>query len=256
MGFLDILKNKKQDEPAVASEEILEGVLRFANTETANIMRPRIEVTGVDITANFDELKKIFINSGYSRIPVYKDNLDSIEGIFYIKDILPYLNEPADFEWTKLTRPTVFVTENEPIDLVLKKMQAGKMHIAVVVDEYGGTSGIVTLEDILEELVGDIADEADTKDDAHFFKKINDNTFLIDARIPLHDFCKIFHLEDNFFEQHDGEFESLAGLILEKLQRIPEKGESIEIPPFTFTVEELDARRISVIKVNNNSHTL
>jgi CBS domain containing-hemolysin-like protein len=249
MGFLDILKNKKQDEPTAASEEILEGIQRFATTETANIMRPRIEVTGVDITADFDELKKIFINSGYSRIPVYKDNLDSIEGVFYIKDILPYLNESANFNWTKLSRPAVFVTENEPIDFVLKKMQAGKMHIAIVVDEYGGTSGIITLEDILEELVGDIADETDTKDDVHFFKKINDNTFLINARIPLHDFCKIFHLDDSFFEQHDGEFESLAGLILEKLQRIPEKGESIEIYPFTFTVEEIEARRISVIKV-------
>jgi CBS domain containing-hemolysin-like protein len=253
MRFLDILKHKKQGEVSATSGEILEGVQRFATTETANIMRPRIEVTGVDITADFDELKKIFINSGYSRIPVYKDNLDSIEGVFYIKDLLPYLNEDANFEWTKLTRPAVFVTENEPIDLVLKKMQQGKMHIVVVVDEYGGTSGIVTLEDILEELVGDIADEADTKDDAYFFKKINDNTFLVDARIPLHDFCKIFHLEDSFFEQHEGEFESLAGLILEKLQHIPEKGENIEIPPFTFTVEELDARRISTIKLEKQT---
>jgi CBS domain containing-hemolysin-like protein len=250
MGFLNILsKNKKQNESAAASKEILDGVQRFSTTEAAGIMRPRVEVTGVDITADFDELKRIFINSGYSRIPVYRDNLDSIEGIFYIKDLLPHLNENADFKWTKLTRSAVFVTENERISFVLKKMQSRKMHLAIVVDEYGGTSGIITLEDILEELVGDIADEADTKDDVPFFKKIDDSTFLIDARIPLHDFCKMFNLDDNFFEQHDGEFESLAGLILEKLQRIPQKDESINIPPFTFTVEEINAQRISIIKV-------
>ncbi|MDR1973123.1 MAG: CBS domain-containing protein [Bacteroidales bacterium] len=248
MGLFNLTSKTKKNEPA-ASEEILEGALRFSNTETANIMKPRIEVTGVDATADFNELKQIFIDSGYSRIPVYKDSLDHIEGVFYIKDLLPYLNETSRFVWTKLVRPAVFVTENEPIDLVLKKMQTGKIHLAIVVDEYGGTSGIITLEDILEELVGDIADEADTKEDTHFFKQINENTFLIDASIPLHDFCKIFHLEDDFFDGHDGEFESLAGLVLEKLQRIPEKGESIEIPPFTFIVEEIGIRRINKIRV-------
>ncbi|MDR1740169.1 MAG: CBS domain-containing protein [Bacteroidales bacterium] len=250
MGFLDILsKNKKQDEISTSNEEILEGVQRFSTTETANVMKPRTEVVGVDITAKFNELIKIFIDSGYSRIPVYKDSLDSIEGVFYIKDILPYLNENPDFNWAKLIRPAAFVTENEPIDSVLKKMKASKMHLAVVVDEYGGTSGIITLEDILEELVGDIADEADTKEDALLFTKINDNTFIIDARVTVRDFCKLFHLEDDFFDAHEGEFESLAGLVLEKLQRIPEKGESVEIPPFAFIVEDMEARRINTIKV-------
>jgi putative hemolysin len=229
-------------------EKILKGIVNFGNINVSAIMRSRIDVTAIDIKAGFDTIVPILISSGYSRIPVYSGSFDSVKGILYAKDVLPFANNPANFKWQALLRPPYFVPETKKINDLLKEFQTRKIHMAVVIDEYGGTSGIVTLEDILEEIVGDISDE-----DQSMFRKIDEKTYIFEAKILLNDFCKVLDLEDDIFEEVRGESETLAGLILELTGEIPQKDQVIEYGDFIFRIESADRRRIKEVKVEIRS---
>lgn len=229
--------------------KILKGIVNFGDIDVKEIMKSRIDVVAVDINTPFDEMLNKVVNCGYSRIPVYKENFDHIEGILYIKNLLAFLNEPADFQWRKLIKPAFFVPENKKINDMLKEFQEKKIHLAIVVDEYGGTSGIVTLEDIIEEIVGDIKDEFDTISNETLYSKIDDNTYIFEGKITLNDFYKILKIEDKIFGDIKGESDTLAGLILENQGRIPELNSEITINNFRFIIESADNRRIKKIKL-------
>lgn len=234
--------------------KILKGIVNFGDIEVNSIMRPRIYVQGVEAHSKFEKVMELISDAGYSRMPVYDDNIDHIIGVLHIKDVLPYINH-IDFEWTKLIRQAVFVPETQKIDLLLKELKELKVHLAIVVNEYGGTSGIVTMEDILEEILGDISDEFDNNSDDVLYQKIGDSLYICDARMPIIDFCKLMKIDNDFFDNCcEGEFESLAGLILEKLGIFPVKNQTIEVPPFTFTIESIDKKRIKKIRVKVNTH--
>jgi CBS domain containing-hemolysin-like protein len=210
-------------------------------------MCPRINVTAIDIKSGFDKIIPLIINSGFSRIPVYSGSFDSVKGILYAKDVLPYTNYPASFKWQSLLRPSYFVPETKKINDLLKEFQLRKIHMAIVIDEYGGTSGIVTLEDILEEIVGEITDESDEVET--MFRKIDETTYIFEGRILIHDFCKIFKIDEEQFAEVRGESETLAGLMLELTGEIPQKDQVIRFGNFTFKIESVDKRRIKEIKV-------
>lgn len=231
-------------------EDILMGIVKFGNIDVRKIVHPRIDVVAVDKDLNFEDLFKVVVDSGYSRIPVYSETFDNIIGILYVKDLLPYLNDKDSFQWQKLIRPPYFVPESKKVKELLKDFQTKKIHMALVVDEYGGTTGIVTLEDIIEEIVGDIADESD--EDEKIFTKLNENTFLFDGKTLLNDFCKITETEETIFDEVKGDADTLAGLILELKGEIPEKNQEIEFEPFVFTIEVVDNRRIKQVKVTKN----
>lgn len=231
-------------------KEILEGIVKFGNKNVAEIMKSRVDVVSLDIKNSFSTVLNLIVESGFSRIPVYTDSFDNIKGILYIKDILPHSHKGDSFKWQTLIRPPFYVPETKKINSLLKEFQKNKVHLAVVIDEYGGTSGIVTLEDVLEEIVGDIIDEFD--DEENFFSKIEDNIFLFDGKILLGDFYKISKCDDNVFNPIKGDAETLAGLILELKGEIPELHEKIEYKQFLFTIEEVDDRRIKQIKVEIN----
>jgi CBS domain containing-hemolysin-like protein len=219
-------------------------------------MCPRIDVTAIDIKWGFDKIIPVIISSGFSRIPVYSGSFDTVKGILYAKDVLPYTNNPSSFKWQSLLRPPYFVPETKKINDLLKEFQLRKIHMAIVIDEYGGTSGIVTLEDILEEIVGEITDEND--EDQTLFRKINDSTWIFEGKILLHDFCKIFGLDEKIFDDVRGESETLAGLMLELTGEIPQKKQVIKFADFIFRIESADKRRIKEIQVeiknkNDNS---
>jgi putative hemolysin len=228
-------------------EKILKGIVNFGNINVSEIMCPRIDVTAIDIKLGFNKVKSIIIESGFSRIPVYSGSFDSVKGILYAKDILPYTNSPDNFKWQALTRPPHFVPETKKINELLKEFQIKKIHMAVVIDEYGGTSGIITLEDVLEEIVGEITDESD--EDETMYRKIDDRTYIFEGKILLNDFFKIIEAEDDPFEEVRGESETLAGLILELTGEIPEKGQVITYRNFIFRIESADKRRIKEIRV-------
>ena len=209
-------------------------------------MKSRTDVTAFSINTNFDEIKEKIINSGYSRIPVYKENFDSVKGVLYIKDLLPYL-EKEKFDWTTLIRAPFFVPEAKMIDDLLKEFQAKKIHLAVVVDEYGGTSGIVTLEDIIEEIVGDINDEFD--DDGIQYSKLDKHNYIFEGKISINDMLKILNLDFEFFDEIKGESDSLAGLILEIKGNIPNIGDTIKFKHLNFKIESVDKRRIKRVKI-------
>jgi len=227
--------------------KILKGIVNFGNTNVNEIMCPRIDVTAVDIRSGFSSIMKLLIESGFSRIPVYSGSFDSVKGILYAKDVLPYTGNPDNFKWQSLVRPPYFVPETKKINELLKEFQIKKIHMAVVIDEYGGTSGIITLEDILEEIVGEITDESD--EDETMYRKINDNTFVFEGKILLNDFFKIIETDEDPFEKVRGESETLAGLILELTGEIPQKGRVINYGVFTFKIESADKRRIKEIRV-------
>ncbi len=231
-------------------EKILKGIVNFGNINVSEIMCPRIDVTSIDIKLGFKRVKSIIIESGFSRIPVYAGSFDSVKGILYAKDILPYTNSPDNFKWQSLMRPPHFVPETKKINELLKEFQVRKIHMAVVIDEYGGTSGIITLEDVLEEIVGEITDESD--EDETLYRKIDDRTYVFEGKILLNDFFKIFEIEDDPFEDVRGESETLAGLILELTGEIPQKGQVITYRNFTFRIESADKRRIKEIRVELN----
>jgi len=229
-------------------EKILKGIVNFGNINVSEIMCPRIDVTSLDIKLGFNKVKSLIIESGFSRIPVYSGTFDSIKGILYAKDILPYTGSPDNFKWQSLIRPPHFVPETKKINELLKDFQIKKIHMAIVVDEYGGTSGILTLEDILEEIVGEITDESD--EDEALFRKIEDNSYIFEGKILLNDLFKIIDIPDDTFEDVRGESETLAGLILEMTGEIPQKGQSIRFGNFNFTIESADKRRIKEIRVD------
>lgn len=232
-------------------EKILKGIVNFGNIYVSEIMCPRIDVTAIDIKTSFSKIIPLIIESGFSRIPVYSGSFDSVKGILYAKDVLPYTDKPGNFNWQSLLRPPYFVPETKKINDLLKEFQLNKIHMAIVIDEYGGTSGIITLEDILEEIVGEITDESD-EEEIHY-RKIDENTFIFEGKVLLNDFYKIIDASDDPFEEVRGESETLAGLILELTGEIPAKGKMISYRNFNFRIESADKRRIKEIRVEINT---
>lgn len=239
------------EEDLSEDKTILKGIVKFGHTNVEQVMTPRIDVVAVDIDTSNQKLVNVINHNGYSRIPVYSDNFDHISGILYIKDLLPHFQDLETFRWQTLLRPPYFVPENKKIDDLLEEFQKNKVHMAIVVDEYGGTSGIITLEDILEEIVGEITDELDD-DENQLFSKLNQNTFLFDGKIPLVDFCRICDLDFEQIRINKGEADTLAGLILEIKGEFPKQNEIIVIDPLTLSIEAIDKRRIKKIKVTIN----
>ncbi|MEE4198905.1 MAG: gliding motility-associated protein GldE [Bacteroidales bacterium] len=228
-------------------ENILKGIVKFGNIDAKEIMKSRVDVVAIEINTNFKELLAIIIDSGHSRIPVYEETFDNVKGVLYIKDLLPHIDEKEDFKWQSLIRPPYFVPENKKINDLLKEFQTNKIHMAIVIDEYGGTNGIVTLEDILEEIVGEITDESD--EDEVIYSQINENTYLFEGKTLLNDFFKIVDIDDDFFEDVKGDADTIAGIILEITGEIPQKNKTIPFKNLTFTIESVDKRRIKQVKV-------
>ncbi|CAD0002881.1 gliding motility-associated protein GldE [Flavobacterium salmonis] len=236
------------DSEGTSSEEqkILEGIVSFGNTDTKQVMSPRIDVFALEISESFEEIYTKIIEKGFSRIPVYRDNIDQIEGVLFVKDLLPHIDK-VEFDWTALIREAFFVPENKKLDNLLKDFQGLKSHLAIVVDEYGGTSGLVSLEDVIEEIVGDISDEFD---DEHLnFSQIDEKNFLFEGKINLKDFYRIIDVDEAIFESHKGEAETLAGLILEILGNFPKKDQKVTFENCLFEIEAVDKKRIKQIKV-------
>ena len=231
-------------------EKILKGIVNFGNINVNAIMCSRTDVTAVDIKSGFDKIISLIISSGFSRIPVYSNSFDTVKGILYAKDVLPYTANPPGFKWQSLLRPPYFVPETKKINDLLKEFQSKKMHMAIVIDEYGGTSGLITLEDILEEIVGEIGSEGD--EDSILFRQLDEKTYIFEAKILLNDFCKILEIEEDMFEDVRGESETLAGLILELTGEIPKKDRVIKFRNFVFKIESSDKRRIKEIRVEIN----
>lgn len=232
-------------------KDILEGIVRFSNIHAIDIIRPRINVIAIDIEDNYTQVKEVITEHGYSRMPVYNDNLDNIEGVLYTKDLLIHLQEGKDFIWQDLLRPAYFVPETKKINDLLEEFQSKKVHMAIVVDEYGGTSGIVTMEDILEEIVGDINDEYDEKEETHIRTK--EGAYIFEASILLNDFEKVIGTPDDSFKDIEGDADTLAGLILEIKGELPRKSEVIIWHNHKFTILEVDNRRIKKIKYENQA---
>ena len=245
------LESNNKDE-----QKILEGIVKFGNTDVKQIMRSRIDVSSLSEKTPYDTILETIKETGFSRIPIYEESFDNIKGVLYIKDLLPYLNENKDFVWTDLLREVFYVPENKKIDNLLKEFQEKKIHLAIVVDEYGGTSGIVTLEDIIEEIVGDISDEFD--DDDLIYSKLDEYNFVFEGKIALNDFYKIVNINGEEFEEAKGESDSLAGFILEITGNIPDKGAEIKFNNYLFTIEGVNKRRVTRIKTtfidNKNTH--
>ena len=228
-------------------QRMLEGIVRFGDETAKEIMTSRQDVVDLDFKATFQDVMKCVVENNYSRIPVYQDNSDNVRGILYIKDLLPHLSKGNNFRWQSLIRPPYFVPETKKIDDLLREFQENKVHIAIVVDEYGGTSGIVTLEDILEEIVGEINDEYDEEE--KFYQRINANTFIFEGKTLLSDFYKVLNLDDDVFEDVEGDADSLAGLLLEIKGDFPKLHEKIVYQNFTFEILDMEERRISKVKV-------
>lgn len=228
-------------------QRILEGIVRFGDETAKEIMTSRQDVVDLDFKSSYQEVLQCIVENNYSRIPVYQENSDNIRGILYIKDLLPHLTKGAAFRWQSLIRPPYFVPETKKIDDLLREFQENKVHIAIVVDEFGGTSGIVTLEDVLEEIVGEINDEYD--EDEKSYQRINSNTYVFEGKTLLSDFYKILNLDDETFEDVEGDADTIAGLLLEIKGEFPKPHEKIEYLNFTFEIQEMEERRISKVKV-------
>jgi putative hemolysin len=241
---IDITHDKSSSED---DKQLLYGIVQFSNIYAREIMKSRMDVIAVDEKTSFEELINIIVEAGYSRIPVYRDSFDNVTGILYIKDLLPYLDSAPDFNWVNLIRSGFFVPESKKINDLLKEFQEKKIHMAVVVDEYGGTAGIITLEDILEEIVGEINDEFDI--DETIYSKLDDQTYVFEGRTLLKDFCKITGTNYSSFNEIKGEADTMAGLILEVKQELPFKGEKISFGEFDLVVDAVDNRRIKRIRV-------
>ena len=235
------------DEEIKEEQAMLEGVIRFGDETVKEIMTPRQDVTAFEIKDSFPEILKQIAASNYSRVPVYQDNIDNIRGILYIKDLLPHLSKPNSFRWQSFIRPPYFVPETKKIDQLLNEFQDNKVHIAIVVDEFGGTSGIITLEDIIEEIVGEIQDEYD--DEEKIYTRINKNTWLFEGKIQLSDFNKVMDLDDDYFGQLSEDSDTIAGMLLNIKGEFPVLGERFECNDFVFEVVAMDQRRIQKVKV-------
>ena len=241
------LELTSEEETTKEEHKILQGIVNFGNTETKQVMCPRIDVFALSEDMDMEIIVPLILEKGFSRVPIYAENMDSVVGILYTKDLLPHL-EQSNFKWQKLLKPAFYVPENKKLDDLLKEFQQKKIHLAVVVDEYGGTSGVITLEDVIEEIVGDISDEFD--DDELIYSKLDDFTFVFDAKINLKDFYKVIHLEEEeIFEKAKGESESIAGFVLEIAQAFPKVGQIIQFEGYQFVIESVDRKRIKRIKV-------
>ncbi|NRT14072.1 gliding motility-associated protein GldE [Flavobacterium sp. 28A] len=240
------LELTSSDDTSSEEQKILEGIVSFGNTDTKQVMSPRIDIFALEVSESFDEIYPKIIEKGYSRIPVYRDNVDQIEGVLFVKDLLPHINTD-DFEWTTLIRQPFFVPENKKLDNLLKDFQNMKSHLAIVVDEYGGTSGLVSLEDVIEEIVGDISDEFDDEDIN--FSQLDDKNYIFEGKINLKDFYRIIDVDEDLFDVKKGEAETLAGFILEISGNFPGKGQKISFENCLFTIEAVDKKRIKQIKV-------
>ena len=227
--------------------EMLSGIVNFANTEVQEIMKPRVDITAIEITEGYEHVKRVIIESGFSRIPVYEDEVDNIRGTLYVKDLLPYINHGDDFAWQRLIRKAYFVPEHKKINDLLAEFQSNKVHMAIVVDEYGSTLGLVSLEDISEEIVGEIADESDTVES--FYTRLDAKNYLFDGKTHIGDFERVLELEEDLFSDVKGEAETLAGLMLELRRDFPRKGDSFTTHDIRFTVQEVEGHRIDKILV-------
>ena len=239
---VDLAKGASREE-----HKMLSGIINFVNTEVEEIMRPRIDITALDIKASFEQVKKIIIESGYSRIPVYDEDLDNIKGALYVKDLLPYINNGNEWGWQQLLRKIYFIPKHKKIDDLLRDFQENKIHIAIVVDEYGATQGLVSLEDVLEEVVGEISDESDV--DESFYERVNANTYIFDGKTHIGDFERVLELEEDCMQDVQGRAETLAGLMLELKRDLLKKGDMVETHNIRFTVHQMDAHRVDKIKV-------
>lgn len=244
----EALEMATEDETTDEEKGILKGIVNFGTLSVKQIMRSRIDITAIDLETDFHELMNQINKTGYSRIPIYRETIDKIEGILYIKDMLPYLTEEEDFKWQAYLRPGFFVPESKKIDTLFKDFQEKRIHIAIVVDEYGGTSGLVTMEDVIEEIVGEINDEFDG-DQNIAFNKLDKNTFVFEGKTSIMDFCKVVDVEHKVFEEVKGESESLGGLLLELNGKLPNTGEKISYKNFLFTPVAVNDKRIKKIRV-------
>lgn len=241
------LELTSEEEIPQDDHKILKGIVQFGNLDVKQIMKPRLDVVAFEYNTRFSELLVNILNSGFSRLPVFKGTLDTIEGVLYIKDLLPHLEKGDDFAWQGLIRPPFFVPENKKIDDLLREFQFKKIHLAVVVDEFGGTSGIVTLEDVIEEIVGEINDEFD--DVEMVYSKLDDNNYVFEGKALLNDVCRIMEMENDVFESVKGESDTLAGLLIELGGRIPAKNDKIKFSNMLFTVESADSRKVKRVKI-------
>ena len=235
------------NETSESEKDILQGIVNFGSLTVKQVMRLRSDISFADISANFNGLLEVVKRSGYSRIPICTNNLDRIEGVLYIKDLLPFLNESPSFAWQKLIRPAYFALETRKIDHLLKDFQEKRVHLALVVDEYGTLTGLITLEDIIEEIIGDINDEFD--EIGSHFQKLDNRTFIFDGKTSMHDFCKILQVEGGVFNLAKTANKSLGGMLRQIHGSVPKTGEPVVVKPFTFVVEKMDNRRIKKVRV-------
>ena len=232
-------------------QKMLSGIVSFGQTEVVEIMRSRVDITGLEFGANYTEVRKVIVETGYSRIPVYGDDLDDVRGMLYVKDLLPYIAEGEDFDWKRLLRKPYFVPEHMMIDDLLKEFQQKKIHIAIVVDEYGATQGLVSLEDILEEVVGEISDESDDEED-RLYERIGENTYIFDAKIHIGEFERIIGFEEETFADVEGHAETLGGLMMEIKRDLPRRGDELTAHGVRFFIATMDGRRVDKVKVEVN----
>ena len=237
-----------EESPPSDEKQMLKGIASFSEKEVSGVMIPRVDIIGVEKSIEFAEMLAIVIKSGFSRIPVYDETLDQVEGILYVKDLLPYLDAES-YEWQKLIRPAFYVPENRKINDLFQDFREKKIHIAIVVDEYGGTSGLITMEDVIEEIVGEINDEFDEASVEEHYKKQDDGSYLFKAQTSIVDFCKVFGVDEDYFEPMQGEADTLAGLILEIEGRIPEIGFKFNFERFHMEITDADTKRIKEVKV-------
>ena len=235
------------DETTKQEQKILKGILSFGNTETKEVMRPRLDIHAYSNLLNYDEVLKNTVENNFSRVPVYKDDLDNIVGILYVKDLLPFLDK-KDFDWLSILRKPLFIPENKKLDDLMQDFQDKKIHLAIVVDEFGGTSGVISLEDVIEEIVGDISDEFD--DDSLLFSKLDNFNYVFEGKTSMKDFYKILNIDSTLFENFKGDSETIAGFILEISQSFPKANSKIAFKNYTFTIESVDKKRIKQVKVS------
>ena len=241
---LDLTDSK---ETSKEEKKILKGIVNFGNVETRQIMCPRVDVFALEANKDMNEIIDELISNGFSRVPVFEDNLDKIQGVLYVKDLLPHL-EKENFNWTSLLRKPLYIPENKKLDDLLTEFKTKKIHMAIVVDEYGGTSGIITLEDVIEEIFGELSDEFDEED--NLFSKLDENTYVFDSKINLQDFYRAINLKDtSSFDQVSSEIETLGGLLIEKIKKIPRVGQIIYHDNYKFIIEIVDKKRIKQVKL-------
>ncbi len=254
-GDLEAVIELTKDETVTEEEKkIWKGIVEFGTISVNETMKPRMDVVSLDIESNFKEVLAVILEAGYSRLPVYRGSFDKIEGVLYIKDLLPYLNQDASFDWQSLIRPTYFVPETKKIDDLLKEFQEKKVHMAIVVDEYGGSSGIVTLEDVIEEIVGEINDEFD--DDEIVYSRLDDDNYVFEGKTSLINMCRIIDIEYSDIEPYAADADTIAGLLLELNGTLPEKEQIIDCEKLRFKVESVDKRRIKRVKVTKQQEII